>query len=93
MQGDGYKAMTTTGPVQCYSCGAKIVIAQDQNGTKVPLNYVRVRAYHPDGCFLETQHLHGDHTTAVGEKAKPHLMRVSHFTTCPNAGEHSLDKL
>ena len=78
--------MTDTGPVPGGSCGAKIVWAEDQNGTKIPLNFNRVRVYHDDGCFLEVPHLDGK---VFVDGDKPHLMRVSHFTTCPNAAEHS----
>ncbi len=72
--------MTATESVKCLSCGAKIIWATDQSGTKIPLNFVRVRAYHPDGCFLELPHLHGK--DGAEHDPEPHLMRVSHFTTC-----------
>lgn len=65
----------------CSTCGALIVHVIDQAGTRVPLNAKRVRAYRvnpgtDEGAFL----------TQAGE---PLLVYVSHFTTCPQAGEHS----
>lgn len=66
---------------KCKSCGAEIVWATDETTAKpLPLNAKRVRVY-----------------TRTGEKhVRPHyaggevlLGYVSHFTTCPNASQHS----
>ena len=48
-----------TGQTTCRSCGQKIMWVVDQTGTRIPVNYTRVRVYHPDGCYLALPHLHG----------------------------------
>jgi len=77
----------TDGVGKCDSCGADIMWREDQNGVTHPLNYRRVRVYHEDGCYMEVGHLHVYDNADEG--AKPLLMRISHFLTCPNAKEHS----
>lgn len=70
-------------PVRCKYCPAKIIWIVDQAGTKVPVNYVRVRAY--------AQRAAGDwafFTLDPGFET-PALVHVSHFTTCPNASRAS----
>lgn len=65
----------------CKSCGAAIRWVMDQNGTRLPLNKTRVRAYEVDG--------QGKATYAMSEKGKPMLVHVSHFVSCPHATAHS----
>ena len=75
--------MTNHKTTPCKACGAPVIWIKDQNGTKLPVNKVRVRAYivtERRSCYL---HL---------DDNEPRLVHVSHFTTCPGASEFSQGK-
>ena len=72
----------------CRSCGAAIIWATTEEGKRIPLNATRVRGYAVEvgsglGKPMTVARRLG--TTGVGDD----LFHVSHFTTCPNATEHS----
>lgn len=74
------------GPVsRCRSCGAPIVWAVTERGRRMPLDAQPVVAGNievsrrPDGAILAT----------VRAEAQGEAQRyVSHFSTCPQAGQH-----
>ncbi len=82
----------------CGSCGASIVWATTmvkKGGVKrIPLNFVRVRCYEltdqdpPTAMPLMEGGLVGRRDSGPDD-ATVKLLYVSHFTTCPNASEHS----
>lgn len=66
---------------RCGSCGQRILWATNTiTGKPIPLNRTRVRTYHVHAGRAEVQR------DAVGVVQ---LAYTSHFTTCPNAAEHS----
>lgn len=75
--------MTDTKP--CSSCGKPVLWIEDQNGTKLPLNTVRVRVYVIDDQL-------GGWRYAADSEGVPVLRHISHFVTCPNASKHSKKK-
>jgi len=66
---------------RCKSCDQEVIWIEDQNGTKLLVNKLRVRAYSPSspGVFVYW-------ATPDGE---PELVYISHFVTCPKATQHS----
>lgn len=71
----------------CRSCGAEIIWARTENGKRMPLD---AEATHI-GDSSELRGLQSV-TFVDGEyrcsPARPMLVYVSHFATCPNAGSH-----
>lgn len=78
---------------KCESCGAEIVWMKDQDGTTLPVNKVRVRAYwivsEGLGRFMEEATPDRERTALNSPRRRAQLFHVSHFTTCPKAGVHS----
>jgi len=71
------KKVTTDMQDNCRSCNARIVWGQDQDGTRMPFNYVRVRAYRYEGLMAPD-------FQPIFKKSKD-LYFISHFKTCPDA--------
>ena len=73
---------------KCRSCGVEVVWVKTKNGKNMPVDIPKWDLQKPENMYglnPATETMHDAVTTAVEYNAD---YMVSHFATCPKAGEH-----